>query len=89
MKYRHLLLLGLVLSGLLLLWRTADQVQAAATVILEREERTMQVLTTTWTSAGPLTHTVTTPRKDGEAEDVWCQRHNSAVVALKAVFPPL
>ncbi len=44
----------------------------------------MQVLETTWTSAGPLTQTVKTPRKDGEAEDVWSQRHLSAVNALKA-----
>jgi len=61
----------------------------AAAVVLEREDLTMQVLETTWTSAGPLTQTVKTPRKDGEAEDVWSQRHLSAVNALKAVFPPL
>lgn len=70
-------------------WRASDKVQAVATVVLEREERSMQVQETTWTSAGPLTHTTKTPRKEGESEDAWVQRHISAVNAMKAAFPPI
>ena len=49
----------------------------------------MEVLETTWTSAGPLNHKVTTPMKSGEAEDVWHQRHKTTVDGMKLLYPPI
>lgn len=90
MKNYAFILLILVLVALVIpVWRASDKVQAVATVVLEREERSMQVLETVWTSAGPMTQKVTTPRKEGESEDAWQQRHATAVAGLKANFPPI
>lgn len=46
-------------------------------------------LETTWTSAGPLHHKVSTPRNDGESDDAHAARHQSAVNALKSLYPPV
>lgn len=45
-------------------------------------------MVTTWRDADGLTHTVTTPRNDGESEAAWAARHQAAVKALQALFPP-
>ncbi len=84
-----LLALVAILALAVPMWRATDKITMAAAVVLEREDLTMQVQETTWTSAGPLTHTTKTPRKEGESEDAWVQRHISAVNAMKAAFPPI
>lgn len=52
----------------------------------QQEEEQMQKTATTWVSEG-LTHTVTTPRLEGEAVPAWAARHKEAVDGFKAAFP--
>lgn len=47
-----------------------------------------QTLQYTYTGKDGGTHTVTTPRLDGESADDWVTRHQEAVAALQAVYPP-
>jgi len=53
------------------------------------QEPTPTVYATTWTSAGPLTHTVTTPRAAGEPAVEHAARHAADVAALQTEFPPV
>ena len=52
-------------------------------------DRAMPVLETSWTSAGPLQHKVSTPRNTGESADAHAARHQTNVAALKDLYPPI
>lgn len=53
-----------------------------------RPEFEMQTLETSWKSARG-TETVKTTRFDGESEQDWLARHNSAVAAAQEANPPV
>lgn len=55
--------------------------------IQEQRGESLERYTTTWTSGG-MTHTVITDREDEEAVDAWAVRHQTAVDALKSLYPP-
>ena len=57
--------------------------------LLFQMEHSGMTLETTWDSSGPLHHKVTTPRKEGETDEQHAARHQSAVAALKALYPPV
>ncbi len=46
-------------------------------------------VSTTWKSAGGLTHTVTTPQDEGEKPDAWAARHEARVNAHLVKFPAI
>ena len=46
-----------------------------------------QTYETTYTDAGGLTHTITTPKNPGESDEDHAARHKSAVDALLVKFP--
>lgn len=52
------------------------------------KELLMQSITTEWTDAKGVKHTVTTPRNEGESRAEWLARHNEAVADAQAIFPP-
>jgi len=73
-------------------YRTAGRI--LETLKAMEQEEPMQYLETTWTSAGPMTQTVHTTRgqnPDGtdETNEQFVARHQAAVAALKAVYPPI
>jgi hypothetical protein len=77
-----------LLTSILLLGFVAWQVRDInGRLIPFTTETQMQTTTTTWTSDG-MTHTVSTPRNDGETVTAWVARHKEAVDALKAIYPP-
>lgn len=49
----------------------------------------VQVLETSWKDALGATHTVKTTRQDGESLSDWSARHQLAVDALQAIYPPV
>ncbi len=59
------------------------------TLIEQRLETAMQSVTTTWTDAQGVTHSVTTVRQEGETDQQLAARHRAAVEALQQVFPPV
>lgn len=64
------------------------QVIPSATPEQHPEEDAMQVLETSWKDADNVTHTVKTPRNADETLDAWTARHQAAVAALQAIYPP-
>jgi hypothetical protein len=48
----------------------------------------MNPLETSWTDAEGRDHTVTTHRAPGESNTAWHARHDEAVAAAKAKWPP-
>lgn len=52
------------------------------------KELLMQSITTEWTTAKGVKHSVTTPRAEGESRAEWLARHNEAVAEAQAIFPP-
>jgi hypothetical protein len=53
-----------------------------------QEEAKMQKLETTYGDHEGLTHTIITPRNEGEDPMGWAARHKEAVLAMKVAFPP-
>lgn len=65
--------------------RVLDRIQSVERDIQQQQEED-KMLTTTWMSGGDEV-ACSTPRLDGEAADVWANRHKVAVDACKEVFP--
>ena len=63
-----------------------------ATARLERMERAMaeetDVMETTWKDKQGVEHTVRTFQRVGESSADWAARHQAAVTALQAIYPP-
>lgn len=80
-----------------LLWLLRSEVMAMSgplkATLSRMEAKEMAVPTdpirTSWTSAGPLAHTVETFQKDGETDAAWAARHKGRVDAAKALYPPI
>ena len=53
------------------------------------EPHIVSTVTSSWTDAENIDHSVTTTRLDGESSDDFAARHKSDVDALKALFPPV
>lgn len=51
-------------------------------------EDDVQVLETSWKDVDGVLHTVKTPRQSDETLDAWTARHQAAVDALQAIYPP-
>lgn len=66
-------------------YRTAQIERVLVTV----KEMLMQTLVAQWQDAAGVTHTVNTPRNEGESADDHAKRHAEAVKALQALFPPV
>lgn len=85
---RNVLLFTIVSLALVVTGANFSKHQDVLTSIeQQQEEEQMQKTATTWVSEG-LTHTLTTPRLEGEEIAAWAARHKEAVDAFKAQFPP-
>lgn len=65
-----------------------DEVRSLAAIQQALAETSVNTLTTTWTDAENLTHTVSTPRDGTESAAEHAARHAESVAALKALYPP-
>ncbi len=63
--------------------------QAPANVGAFQVDPSGPVMSTSWTSAGPLGQNVKTPRRVGEGSANQAKRHQYAVQAQVALFPPI
>lgn len=70
--------------------KQSDSVQAAAEQIMRtsKEMAEPQTLTTSWTDERNAKHEVKTSRAPGEEMGDWTTRHQEAVDALQAIYPP-
>jgi hypothetical protein len=66
-------------------WQIAD----LHTEMKHIKEMLMQTMVTTWRDAKGRSHTVSTPRLEGETAAQQAARHAEAVAALEAQFPPV
>lgn len=66
---------------------TSQAGQRSIATVTEQEPD-VQVLETSWKDADGVTHTVKTPRQADETLDAWTARHQAAVDALQAIYPP-
>ena len=69
---------------------SAWRIEATATRVREfaQEIEQMQTLVTRWRDAKGVEHSVNTPRQTGETAEAHATRHQEAVAALQALFPP-
>lgn len=65
----------------------AAAVSACVVIGAQRVKPSPMTLTTTWTSGG-VTHTVTTHQQPDESYDDFAARHQAAVAAQQAKYPP-
>ena len=65
----------------------AAAVSACVVLGASRVDSPAMTLTTTWTSGG-VTHTVTTHQQPDESYDDFAARHQAAVAAQQAEYPP-
>jgi len=57
--------------------------------VQELLERTIgNKMTSSWTDSNSTTHTVETTQNEGESAPDWAGRHQEAVAALQALYPP-
>lgn len=84
---RNVLLFAVVSLALVVTGANFSKHQDVLTSIeQQQEEEQMQKQTSTWVSEG-ITHTLTTPRLEGEDPAAWVARHKEALDAMKAAFP--
>jgi hypothetical protein len=77
-----------LLTSMLLLGFVAWKVRTLSDPLaIQNQEFTMQTMTSTWTS-GTTSHTVSTPRGDGQTVAAWAAAHKEALDAMQALFPP-
>ena len=79
---------GLVAMSIMLVGETSRRAAAPDSIPETYPEDDVQVLETSWKDADGVLHTVKTPRQSDETLDAWTARHQAAVAALQAIYPP-
>lgn len=68
---------------------TASRIERMVSTAMEAVQVESQYLETSWTDARNAEHTVRTHRAPGEDTADWAMRHQEAVDALQAIYPPV
>lgn len=85
MKLAHWALAALLVGCVWMVYR----VETTAQEVLRIKEQIMQTMVTRWRDAQGLEQSVTTPRAPNETAEAQAARHDEAVKALKALYPPV
>ena len=84
MRLAHWALAALLVVSAWMVYR----VETTAQEVLRIKEQIMQTMVTRWRDAENVEHSVSTPRQPNESAEAQAARHDEAVKALKALYPP-